>query len=288
MARSVDHGPAPRRTAPQEPPGTPDGLRHAKMQDGTVLRRDAIPFVGKVFLDAGGHRKQFTCVLAGRDRRACVTTAHSFLGVLDPRIADDGTATADAGDSIRVEFEACRQVYGARTVELGTVRIDPVTETDRERDVAILTLAQPVCDTVEPADLLPNLGPAFAERWLLPGAEVRVPVTIAAYYLGCTLGTEPPGVEDTCEQYSSTGFIDSVAHLAGQPVYESVSIGTLPGSSGAPGLVVDTGRDSRDRSDDTYYWICLNVGLRPGGQNACIALETGTFARDFIERRIAF
>ena len=81
--------------------------------------------------------------------------------------------------------------------------------------------------------------------------------------------------------------IDSIDFLGGEPIYETVSIGTLPGSSGAPGLVIDTGADPRTRADDTYFWVCLNVGLRPGGENACIALETGTFARKFIEARIA-
>jgi len=271
------------------PARTPDGVFPATIHEGTLLRRDIVPFVGKVFLTNGdGELEQFSCVLTGIERRACVTTAHSFLGSFEPLESHDGVAIAGARVDVTVEFETCAEIYRAETVDLGTTRIDPVTETHRERDVAIITLADPACDRAAPAVLLPKLDRRTAEEWLLPSAGSRVPVTIAAYYLGCTLGFEPLGEQDTCEQYSSTGFIDSIAYLAGEPIYETTSIGTLPGSSGAPGLVIDTGQDARSRHDDTYFWICLNVGHRPGGKNACLALENGSFAREFIEARIAF
>ncbi len=259
------------------------------MHEGTFLQPDDVPFVGKVFLHSENEKpKQFTCVLTGIERRACVTTAHSLLGSVELTHLRDGTATAKAPLSLTVEIQACRQVYVADRVELATSRIDPITESNRERDVAIITLSEPACQDAEPAVLLPNLDLETAEKWFFPGAATRVPVTIAAYYLGCTLGIETSSAAGSCEQYSSTGYIDSVVYLGGEPVYETTSIGTLPGSSGAPGLVIDTGQDSRSRRDDTFFWICLNVGHRPGGQNACIALENGSFARQFIEARVAF
>jgi len=259
------------------------------MHEGTFLRRDTIPLVGKVFLESvhGGPR-QFTCVLTGIERRACVTTAHSFLGPeVSPHLRD-GSAVRVGAVVVTVEFEECEPVYRAGAVELGTTQSDSVTETVRVKDIAISTLSEPVCESSAPAVLLPKLARRTSETWLLPGAAARVPVTIAAYYLGCTLGFEQSGDQDTCEQYSSTGFIDSIAYIAGEPIYETTSIGTLPGSSGAPGLVIDTGQDPRTRDDDTFFWICLNVGHRPGGANACVALENGSFARSLIEDRVAY
>jgi len=271
---------------PAEKSQTPRDLLPATMHAGTVLRRDAVPFVGKVFLkDEHGGQTQFTCVLTGSQRRACVTVAHNFLAEREPTLSFDRKVTTRTNLPVTIEFDACEQVYAAESIELATTEIDSVTENNREKDVAVIVLSEPACDRIDPANLLPELTRQTAEKWLLPGAATRVPVTIAAYYMDCTLGSETFAAGDTCEQYSSTGYIDSMIYLAGEPIYETTSIGTLPGSSGAPGLVIDTGQDARSRRDDTYFWICLNVGHRPDGKNACIALENGSFARKFIESR---
>ena len=109
----------PRHATVNQPRISPVIVLPAKMQEGSLLRRDVIPFVGKVILNgAQGEQKQFTCVLAGRRKDACVTTAHSFIEAGSQVVSRDAAGIATVYQEVIVEFEACERMYAARSIDL--------------------------------------------------------------------------------------------------------------------------------------------------------------------------